>query len=130
MDSPVGQCAWILEKFWSWSDCDGDPVALLGADRILDDVMAYWLPATAASSARMYWESFRTVRRGPVEVPTGASVFPKEIFRPSRRWAERQFTNLRYWGQPERGGHFAAFKQPDSYVAEVRAFFRMVRFPR
>ncbi|HWE56806.1 MAG TPA: epoxide hydrolase [Acidimicrobiales bacterium] len=127
VDSPVGQCAWILEKFWSWSDTDGDPVGRLGADRILDNVMLYWLPATGASSARMYWESFNNPPLGPVSVPMGGSVFPKEIFRSSRRWAERQYSDIRYWNEPEVGGHFAAFEQPEIFVDEVRGFFRTVR---
>jgi pimeloyl-ACP methyl ester carboxylesterase len=127
VDSPAALCGWILEKFWSWSDTAGDPVGGLGADRILDDVMHYWLPATGASSARLYWESFARTPRPVVEVPSGASVFPKEIFRPPRAWAERKFTDLRYWGTPPRGGHFAAFEQPALFVDEVRAFFRLVR---
>jgi pimeloyl-ACP methyl ester carboxylesterase len=127
VDSPAGQCAWILEKFWSWTDTEGDPVGALGADRILDNVMLYWLPATAASSARMYWESFSNPPLGPVAVPMGGSVFPKEIFRSSRRWASRQFSDIRYWGEPKVGGHFAAFEQPAIFVEEVRNFFRTVR---
>jgi pimeloyl-ACP methyl ester carboxylesterase len=127
VDSPAGQCAWILEKFWSWSDTGGDPVGALGADRILDNVMLYWLPGTGASSARMYWESFSSPPLGPVSVPTGASVFPKEIFRASRRWAARQYSDIRYWNEPSVGGHFAAFEQPALFVDEVRNFFRTVR---
>jgi pimeloyl-ACP methyl ester carboxylesterase len=127
VDSPSGQCAWILEKFWSWSDTAGDPVGALGADRILDNVMLYWLPATAASSARMYWESFSNPPLDPVTVPMGASVFPKEIFRCSRRWASRQFQDIRYWNEPDVGGHFAAFEQPGLFVEELRACFRPLR---
>ncbi len=127
VDSPVGQCAWILEKFWSWTDTDGDPVAVLGADRILDNVMWYWLTGSGASSARMYWESFGTRSRDPVDVPTGVTLFPKEIVRPSRRWAERRYTNIISWEEAERGGHFAAFEQPGLFVDQVRAFFRTVR---
>lgn len=127
VDSPAGQCAWILEKFWSWSDTNGDPVHALGADRILDNVMLYWLPATGASSARMYWESFDNPPFGPVSVPMGGSVFPKEIIRSSRHWAARQFSDIRHWGEPTAGGHFAAFEQPAIFTEEVRAFFRTVR---
>ncbi|MDQ2754231.1 MAG: epoxide hydrolase [Actinomycetota bacterium] len=126
-DSPAGQCAWILEKFWAWSDAGDDPVAALGADRILDDVMLYWLPATATSSARLYWESFKHPPTGPVNVPMGASMFPKEIFRCSQRWAARQYRDIRHWGEPPRGGHFAAFEEPELFVDEVRRFFRTVR---
>ena len=127
VDSPAGQCGWILEKLWSWSDTDGDPVTALGADRILDNVMLYWLSGTGASSGRLYWESFRRARTGVVEVPMGASIFPKEIFRASRRWAERQYADIRQWHELPIGGHFAAFEQPALFVEEVRSFFRLVR---
>jgi epoxide hydrolase len=127
VDSPAGQAAWILEKFWAWTDCNGHPENVLSRDELLDNVMLYWLPATGASSARLYWESFRTPNLAPVPVPTGCSIFPKEIFRASRRWAEKRYTNLRYWNELERGGHFAAFEQPELYVREVRDCFRGLR---
>jgi hypothetical protein len=85
------------------------------------------LSQTATSSARLYWESFRTKRRTKLSVPVGASMFPKEIVRVPREWAERAYPDLRYWGEPERGGHFAAFEQPSIFVDEVRNFFRLVR---
>jgi pimeloyl-ACP methyl ester carboxylesterase len=129
-DSPAGQAAWVLEKFWAWTDCDGDLYNVLTRDQLLDNVMLYWLPNTGASSARLYWESFRDRHRDPVETPTAVSVFPKEIFRPSRRWAERRYRDIRYWNEVERGGHFAAFEQPASFVDEVRAAFRTLLGPR
>jgi epoxide hydrolase len=131
VDSPAGLCAWILEKFWSWTDCDGDPANVLTRDELLDNIMLYWLPGTGASSARLYWESFGKGLAGTqaVGVPVGCSVFPKEIFRPSRRWAEKGYPDLRYWGEPPRGGHFAAFEQPELFVQEVRAAFRSFRQP-
>ena len=127
VDSPVGQAAWIVEKFWAWTDCDGDPQTVLTRDELLDNVMLYWLPATGASSARLYWESFDDIDFTPIDVPVGCSIFPKEIFRMSKRWAEGRFSDLRHWNELDRGGHFAAFEQPDTYVDEVRAFFRLVR---
>jgi len=127
VDSPAGLCAWIVEKFWSWTDCDGDPGNVLSRDELLDNVMLYWLPATGASSARLYWESFNQPSLGPVTVPVGCSIFPKEIFRPVRAWAQQQFPNLHYWNELDRGGHFAAFEQPEAYVGEVRASFRPLR---
>jgi pimeloyl-ACP methyl ester carboxylesterase len=127
VDSPAGLCAWIIEKFWAWTDCDGDPASVLSRDELLDNVMLYWLPATGASAARYYWESIPAPFLGPVQVPVGCSIFPKEIFRPSRRWAEKQFPDLRYWNEPDRGGHFAAFEQPAAFVEEVRAAFRSFR---
>ncbi|HMJ96897.1 MAG TPA: alpha/beta fold hydrolase [Thermoleophilaceae bacterium] len=133
-DSPVGLCAWIVEKFWAWTDCDGHPENALTRDELLDNLMLYWIPRTGASSARLYWESIRQVNEliaGPVqdvvEVPTGCSIFPKELHRPSRRWAEKRFTDIRHWNELDRGGHFAAFEQPELFVDELRSFFRQVR---
>jgi len=123
-DSPAGQLAWIVEKFWSWMDCSGHPEHVLTRDELLDNVMLYWLTNSAASSARLYWESFNKVGRDPVDVAAGISVFPKEIFRTSRRWAERRFRKLVYWNELASGGHFAAFEQPDTFVRELRACFR------
>jgi pimeloyl-ACP methyl ester carboxylesterase len=127
VDSPAGLCAWILEKFCAWTDCAGHPENALSRDEMLDNVMLYWLPATGASSARLYWESFRDVSTDPIDVPTGCSIFPKEILRISRRWASSRFTNILYWNELDRGGHFAAFEQPELFVEEVRAFFGMIR---
>ncbi|ONI75261.1 epoxide hydrolase [Actinosynnema sp. ALI-1.44] len=139
-DSPAGLAGWIVEKFRSWTDCGGDPETVLTRDEMLDDITLYWLTGTATSSARLYWESFRQVGAwfgassgdtadmlDTVDIPAGCSVFPKEIPRPSRRWAARRYTDIRYWGEPERGGHFAAFEQPELFAREVRAFFRLVR---
>jgi len=128
VDSPVGQMAWIVEKFFQWMDCDGHPENVLTRDELLDNVMLYWLTASGASSARLYWESFgSSLSPDPVTVPSGMSIFPKEIFRPSRRWAERTYTDIRYWNELDKGGHFAAFEQPQQFVQEVRSFFRTVR---
>ncbi|MBV9953007.1 MAG: epoxide hydrolase [Acidimicrobiia bacterium] len=127
VDSPAGQAAWIVEKFWAWTDCDGHPENVLTRDELLDNVMLYWLPATGASSARLYWESFRNIDFTEVEVPVGCSIFPKEIFRTSRRWAEGRFKDLRFWSEPEKGGHFAAFEQPERFVQDVRESFRSMR---
>jgi pimeloyl-ACP methyl ester carboxylesterase len=127
VDSPAGLAGWILEKFWAWSDADGHPVQVLGPDRILDNLMLYWLPGTGASSARLYWESFRRRTGEQITVPVGATVFPKDIFTASRRWAEHVFTDLRYWSEPDHGGHFAAFEVPELFVDEVRASFRTCR---
>jgi epoxide hydrolase len=126
VDSPAAQCAWIVEKFWAWTDCAGHPENAISRDELLDNVMLYWLPGAGASSARLYWES----RRGssdPIVVPTGCSIFPKEIARTSRRWAARRYTDIRYWNELDRGGHFAAFEQPELFVQELRSFFRLVR---
>ena len=130
VDSPSGQCAWVVEKFRAWTDCDGHPENVLTRDELLDNVMLYWLPGTGASSARLYWESFErsfSDAEGTIDVPTGCSIFPKEIIRISRRWAETRFSDIRYWNELDRGGHFAAFEQPEAYVGELRSFFGLVR---
>ena len=134
VDSPVALCAWIVEKFWAWTDCDGHPENALTRDELLDNLMLYWLPRTGASSARLYWESIRQVNewisgavKDTVAVPTGCSIFPKELQRPSRRWAEKRFTDIRHWNELDKGGHFAAFEQPELFVSEVRAVFRRLR---
>jgi len=134
MDSPAGLCAWIVEKFRAWSDCEGNPENVFTRDEILDNVMLYWLPGTAASSARLYWESFKQVQSwftrstaDTVRVPTGCSIFPKDLPRPSLRWAKQRYTDIRYWNEPDKGGHFAAFERPEIFVNEVRSFFRLVR---
>jgi pimeloyl-ACP methyl ester carboxylesterase len=134
VDSPVALCAWIVEKFWAWTDHDGQLEDVLTRDELLDNLMLYWLPGTGAASARLYWESIRQVNRwisGPVTdtvaVPTGCSIYPKELQRPSRRWAARRFLDIRWWNELDKGGHFAAFEQPELFVNEVRAFFRLVR---
>jgi pimeloyl-ACP methyl ester carboxylesterase len=128
-DSPAGQAAWILEKFWAWTDCEGHPENILSRDELLDNVMLYWVTATAASSARLYWESFGPGRRSAhrVDVPTGVAVFPKEIIAPVRRWMEGDFTNIHHWSEMPKGGHFAAFEQPELFIADVRACFRKLR---
>jgi pimeloyl-ACP methyl ester carboxylesterase len=132
VDSPVGLCAWVAEKILTWTDGTHGPA--LTRDQLLDDVMLYWLPGTGASSARLYWESIRLVSSwfteattDVIDVPTGCSIFPREVPRISRRWAERRFTDLRHWHELDRGGHFAALEQPALFVNEVRTFFRQLR---
>ena len=127
VDSPVGQAAWILEKFWAWTDCNGHPENVLSKDELLDNVMVYWLNQAGASSARIYWESFGAGIAGmQIDLPMGATIFPKEIFRTSRRFAEKMYTNIIHWNVKDSGGHFAAFEQPEVYVDEVRACFVQV----
>lgn len=123
-DSPVGQMAWIIEKFQGWSDAQTDnPEAVFDRDRLLDNVMLYWLTNSGASSARFYWESFANPNIEPIHIPSGCSIFPHEIMAPSRRWAETRFKNLCYWGEAEKGGHFAAMEQPAIFVDEIRGCF-------
>jgi epoxide hydrolase len=122
-DSPVGQLAWIVEKFQGWSDCDGHPENIFTKDQLLDTVTLYWLTASAASSARLYWHSFLNQNFEAIVVPAGCSLFPKELFRPSRRWAETRLKNIVYWTELDKGGHFAAMEQPALFVEEIRCCF-------
>lgn len=137
-DSPIGQCAWIAEKYWAWTDHDGDPTSALSRDQMLDNITLYWLTRTAASSARLYWEAgFARASAGrsgsaggprpKVQVPTGVSVYPREIVRPSRRWCERRYPDLRFYDRPAHGGHFAAWEEPESFVEQVRSALRTMR---
>ncbi|WP_157219217.1 epoxide hydrolase family protein [Flavisphingomonas formosensis] len=127
-DSPVGQAAWIYEKFQAWTDNAGEPEQALSRDAMLDTIMLYWLSDSAASAARLYWESFRSAfGNAAIDLPVACSIFPAEMRRPPRRWAERVFSNIVYWNRAARGGHFAAFEQPDLFVAELRAGFAPIR---
>lgn len=129
-DSPAALAAWIVSKFRAWSDCGGDVERRFTKDELLANVTWYWLTKTGASSTRLYAESRRSGRFGPVEarveVPTACAIFPREIFRPPRAWVERLF-NVRRWTAMKAGGHFAAMEEPAALVADVREFFRDLR---
>ena len=131
-DSPAGLCAWIVEKFRAWSDCDGDIERSFTKDQLLDNVMLYWVTGTATSSVRYYAEFNRALQSGTlpfgarVDVPTGYARYPKEPVSTSRRWAERDF-NLVHFAEMPRGGHFAAMEVPELFVDDVRACFRPFR---
>jgi len=127
-DSPVGQAAWIYEKLQSWTDNDGAVENLLSMDEMLDNIMLYWLTGTATSSGRLYWESLgRSISDGTVTMPAGFSLFPGDILLASRETVEKTFTNMIHWNLVERGGHFAAWEQPELFTREVRDCFRRIR---
>jgi len=127
-DSPAGQAAWIYEKLAAWSDSNGVAENVFSYDQMLDNIMFYWLTNTGASSARIYAEhpglTFAAV---PVDIPVAVSVFPGEIYTPPKEWAERAFSNMFYWNRAAKGGHFAAFEQPQVFVVEIRAAFAKFR---
>jgi pimeloyl-ACP methyl ester carboxylesterase len=126
-DSPVGQLAWILEKFWAWTDCDGHPEHVLTRDEMLDDVMLYWVTGSATSSARLYWESFGRAKRPRVEVPVGFGIYPGEIVPPVRKWVESLYPDVVHWKVQPKGGHFAAFEVPELFLDDIREWARLVR---
>lgn len=130
-DSPAGLAAWIGEKLITWTD---QAAGGLSPGQMLDNLSLYWLTRTAASSARLYWESigevtqwFTAATPDTIDVPAGCTVFPAEVPRPSRRWAERRFTRIVHWSEPDQGGHFGAWEQPGRFVADVRATGQAVR---
>lgn len=129
-DSPLGLAGWILEKFHAWCDIrDGMPIS---ADRLIDNLMLYWLTGTATSAARLYCESRSAGTHpmcpweGRVDVPTGYAVYPAELLRTPRVWAEKRY-NLVHYSVQERGGHFAAFEQPELFAADVNAYGDVLR---
>ena len=130
-DSPVGLLAWIVERFATWSDGDGDPLSVFTADQLLSNVMTYWVTGTITSSLRLYRETAVSgALRTPlpfVDVPTGIARYPREdVLRFPRSWVERQY-HVTHWADLPRGGHFAAMEQPDLFTDDVRTFFRTVR---
>ena len=127
VDSPAGLAGWIFEKMWAWTDNSGSPYDALSRDQILDNIMLYWLPATGASSARLYWESFGSFAPQEIELPVAVSAYPKEILPTPRKWAERSYKNLVHWGDMEQGGHFAAWEQPAAFIGELQTAFGKMR---
>jgi microsomal epoxide hydrolase len=125
-DSPVGLAAWIVEKFRSWSDCGGDVERRFSKDELLTNVTIYWATGAIGSSFWPYYDRLHkgwSLPDGRIEVPTGYAAFPREIVRPPRARAERQF-NIQRWTPMPAGGHFAALEEPAALAADVRAFFR------
>ncbi|MFD8915773.1 epoxide hydrolase family protein [Streptomyces sp. NPDC059575] len=126
-DSPVGQLAWIAEKFKEWTDSRDRPEDAVDRDHLLTNVMLYWLTGTAGSSARLYYERAHADYWGappePSETPTAVALFPRENFIVLRHIAERT-NNIVRWTEFDRGGHFAAMEEPDLLVADIRSFFR------
>jgi pimeloyl-ACP methyl ester carboxylesterase len=127
VDSPAGLAAWIYEKYQAWTDNTGAPEDALSHDEMLDNIMMYWLPGAGASAARLYWESFSAFASTRLELPVGVSIYPREITRPTRTWAERFMSDIIHWRELDRGGHFAAWEEPDLYVSEIRSCFAQVR---
>jgi pimeloyl-ACP methyl ester carboxylesterase len=132
-DSPVGQLAWIVEKFREWTDSATVPEDAVSRDHLLTNVMIYWLTGTAGPSAQLYYEYAEQLRAGsaqpdrPITVPVGVAVFPYDMVLPIRRFADRDIPTITHWTEFDRGGHFAALEQPESFVGDVRTFFRSVR---
>ena len=132
-DSPAGLAAWVVDKFWAWSDHGGNLDSKFSKDQLLTNIMIYWVTETMPSSVRIYYEYGHAVPAKPVararrtdRVPVGVALFPKEIHVPARKWVEKSY-NLVHWTEMPRGGHFAALEEPELFVQDVRTFFRSFR---
>lgn len=132
-DSPSGLAAWIYEKFAQWSDSDGVPERVLTKDEMLDDITLYWLTNTGASASRFYWEnnnnnfSSEAQKTRDIKVPVAISVFPKEIYKAPESWSKQAYPSLYYYHEVAKGGHFAAWEQPQLFTEELRAAFKSFR---
>jgi hypothetical protein len=128
IDSPVGLAAWMYDKFAQWTYSGGEPERALTRDEMLDDITLYWLTNSAISSAQLYWENnsnnFNAVS---ILIPAAVTVFPGEIYQAPRSWVERSYHKLIYFNEVDKGGHFAAWEQPELFSAEIRAAFRSLR---
>lgn len=127
-DSPVGLAAWLYDKIADWVFTPGDPEQALGSQAILDNITLYWLTNTGPSSGRIYWENVAAgAKLEPVKVPVAVTVFPGEVYRPPRHWLGRAYPQLIYYNVAAKGGHFAAWEEPELFAQEVRAAFRTLR---
>ena len=131
-DSPVALATWIYEKFYVWTDNNGNPEDAVSLDTILNNISLYWLTNTGASSVRIYWErqadGIGIQIAGPkLDLPVAATVYPSEIYRSPKSWAEQKFSNLIHWNEVDKGGHFASLEQPHVFVEELRTGFRSLR---
>ncbi|WP_414217653.1 epoxide hydrolase family protein [Cupriavidus necator] len=127
-DSPVGLAAWIYDKLADWVFTRGDPERALGRDAILDNISLYWLTNTGTSSGRIYWEtSAAPAKNSPITVPAAVTIFPGEVYRPPKQWLARAYQNLIYYNRVAKGGHFAAWEEPELFSAELRSAFRSLR---
>ena len=132
-DSPAGLAAWMFEKIAAWTDSDGHPERVLSRDEILDDITLYWLTNTGASSSRFYWEnnnnnfSATAQKTREITVPVAITVFPGEIYRAPESWARQAYPSLYYFHEAGKGGHFAAWEQPQLFAEELRTAFRPLR---
>ncbi|QKW05215.1 alpha/beta fold hydrolase [Streptomyces sp. NA04227] len=121
VDSPVGLLAWILDKFAEWTDTEDSPFETISRDRILDDVTLYWLTRTGASSARIYYESHKSLDPElRVDVPSAISMYPRDIEKCPRAWAQERYRQIVRWRSPESGGHFPSLEVPEYFVKDLR----------
>jgi pimeloyl-ACP methyl ester carboxylesterase len=132
-DSPAGLAAWMYDKFAQWTYSGGEPEKSLTRDEMLDDITLYWLTNSAVSSARLYWEnnnnnfSASAQRTAEISIPVAVTVFPGEIYQAPESWTRRAYPRLVYFNEVDKGGHFAAWEEPELFASEVRAAFKSLR---
>ncbi len=132
-DSPAGLAAWMYDKFAQWTYSGGEPERSLTKDQMLDDITLYWLTNSAVSSARLYWENNNnnfgatTQKTAEISLPVAVTVFPGEIYRAPKTWTEAAYHHLIYFNEVDKGGHFAAWEEPQLFASELRAAFRSLR---
>jgi pimeloyl-ACP methyl ester carboxylesterase len=132
-DSPAGLAGWFYDRFAQWTDSRGEPERVLTKDEMLDDISLYWLTNSAVSSARLYWEnnnnnfSAATQKTSEIKVPVAITVFPGEIYQAPKSWAETAYPKLIYFNEVDKGGHFAAWEQPELFTQELRSAFKSLR---
>jgi pimeloyl-ACP methyl ester carboxylesterase len=126
-DSPVGLAARVYDKFADWVFTRGEPERSLTRDEMLDDITLYWLTNTGTSGARLYWENNANPNAVDISIPAAVTVFPGEIYQAPKSWAERAYHQLIYYHRVDKGGHFAAWEQPQLFSEEIRAAFRSLR---
>ena len=130
-DSPAGLAAWLVDKFRSYSDCDGDIETSFTKDELLAEITTYWVTGTIASASRLYYERAHEQHPAPspprrIDVPTGCAIFPRDVRRIPRAWAERAY-DVQRWAEMPSGGHFPGLEEPELLVSELRSFFRPLR---
>lgn len=127
-DSPVGLAAWLYDKIADWVFTRGNPERALSTDAILDNITLYWLTNTGPSSGRIYWENIASgAKLTPIKVPVGVTVFPGEVYKPPKKWLSNAYPKLVYYNQVSKGGHFAAWEEPELFSNEIRAAFKTTR---
>jgi pimeloyl-ACP methyl ester carboxylesterase len=128
-DSPVGLAAWIYDKFATWTYTNGNPEAELTRDEMLDDISLYWFTKSGTSSSTLYWQvgGGNPFNALDITIPVAVTVFPGEIYRAPKSWGERNYHQPIYWHAVDKGGHFAAWEQPELFASEIRAAFRSLR---
>lgn len=128
VDSPIGQATWIYDKFYRWTDNEGNPEDAISLDDMLDNISLHWFTKSSILSARVYWEARFFTFDGPrIDIPVAATIFKRDIFKYPRKWAEDRYSKLIYWNEVEKGAHFGTLEEPELFIEELRSAFSTLR---